>query len=132
MIRLAVACRTATVLLTMITLHSPTEPAAAQEIGLTPLETKEIARGYRAEALKLKPVINDKKEDIGRITDYVFGKDGNSVFVVLAVGDFTGLSGQQVAIPLRNLKLEDPTGYIVLPGASRAALESLPVFVSSP
>jgi hypothetical protein len=103
--------------------------AAGQEVALTPLEATEVARGYRAEALKLKPVVNDKKETIGRINDFIFGKDGN-IFAVLAVGD-VGLSGHLVALPFRSLKLDDPSGYVVLPGASRAALEKLPVFVSN-
>jgi sporulation protein YlmC with PRC-barrel domain len=104
--------------------------AAAQEVALTPLESKEVAKGYRADALKLKTVVNDKGETIGRISDFVFGKD-NNIYVVLGVGDFTGLTGQLVAIPFHALKLDDPTDNIVLPGASRAALEKLPVFVSN-
>jgi sporulation protein YlmC with PRC-barrel domain len=104
--------------------------AAAQEVALTPLESKEVAKGYRADALKLKTVVNDKGETIGRISDFVFGKD-NNIYVVLGVGDFTGLTGQLIAIPFHALKLEDPSDNIVLPGASRAALEKLPVFVSN-
>lgn len=69
-----------------------------------------------------KPV-NDKSETIGRINDLIFGKDGN-ICAVPAVGDFTGLGGQLVAIPYRSLKLDDSSGYIVLPGASRSALRS--------
>ena len=93
------------------------------------MEATEVARGYRADALKIKPVVNDKNETIGRISDFIFGKDGN-IYVVLAVGDFTGLSGHVIAIPFRSLKLDDPSGNIVLPGASRAALEKLPVYVT--
>lgn len=104
--------------------------ATGQEVALTPLEATEVARGYRAEALKLKPVVNDKKETIGRINDFIFGKDGN-IYAVLAVGDLVGLSGHLVAIPFRSLKLDDPSSYVVLPGASRAALDKLPVFVSN-
>jgi hypothetical protein len=103
--------------------------AVGQEVALTPLEATEVARGYRAEALKLKPVVNDKNETIGRINDFIFGKDGN-IYAVLAVGDSV-LSGHLVAIPFRSLKLDDPSGYVVLPGASRAALEKLPVFVNT-
>ena len=120
----------AAVVLTIVVLAPWMNRAAGQEIGLTPLETNEVARGYRAESLKLKPVVNDKSETIGRINDFIFGKDGN-IYAVLAVGDFTGLGGQLVAIPYRSLKLDDPSGYIVLPGASRNALQKLPVFVSS-
>jgi hypothetical protein len=104
--------------------------AAAQEVALTPLESKEVAKGYRADALKLKTVVNDKGETIGRISDFVFGKD-NNIYVVLGVGDLTGLTGQLIAIPFHALKLDDPSDNIVLPGASRAALEKLPVFVSN-
>jgi sporulation protein YlmC with PRC-barrel domain len=105
------------------------ERAAGQEVALTPMEATEVARGYRAEALKLKPVVNDKGETVGRISDFIFGKDGN-IYVVLAVGDFAGLGDHPVAIPLRSLKLDDPSGDIILPGASRAALEKLPVFLN--
>jgi sporulation protein YlmC with PRC-barrel domain len=103
---------------------------AAQEVALTPLQSKEVAKGYRADALKLKTVVNDKGETIGRISDFVFGKD-NNIYVVLGVGDLTGLTGQLIAIPFHALKLDDPSDNIVLPGASRAALEKLPVFVSN-
>jgi hypothetical protein len=102
----------------------------AQEVALTPMQATEVARGYRAQTLKLKPVVNDKNETIGRINDFIFGKDGN-IYVVLAVGDFTGVGDHLIAIPFRSLKLDDPSGDIVLPGASRAALEKLPVFLGS-
>jgi hypothetical protein len=118
------------VILTAVVLSLWVDHAPGQEVALTPMETKEVARGYRAEALKIKPVVNDKNETIGRISDFIFGKDGN-IYVVLAVGDFTGVGGHLVAIPFRSLKLDDPNGDIVLPGASRAALEKLPVFLSS-
>jgi hypothetical protein len=104
--------------------------APGQEVALTPMEARELGRGYRAETLKIKPVVNDKNETIGRISDFIFGKDGN-IYVVLAVGDFTGVGGHLIAIPFRSLKLDDPSGDIVLPGVSRAALEKLPVFLGS-
>jgi hypothetical protein len=118
------------VVLTTVVLSSSTGLGAAQEVALTPLESKEVAKGYRADALKLKTVVNDKGETIGRISDFVFGKD-NNIYVVLSVGDFTGLTGQLIAIPFHALKMDDPSGNIVLPGASRAALEKLPLFVGN-
>jgi hypothetical protein len=120
----------AAVVLAIVTLIPWMDRAAAQEVALTPLEATEVARGYRAETIKLKPVVNDKKETIGRVNDFVFGKDGNT-YAILAVGDFTGLGGHLIAVPFRNLRLDDPSGYVVLPGASRSALEKLPVFVSN-
>ena len=118
------------VIFTTVVLSVRIDRGAAQEIGLTLMEATEVARGYRAETLKLKPVVNDKNETLGRINDFVFGRDDN-IYVVLAVGDFTGLSGHLVAIPFRSLKLDDPSSYIVLPGATRAALEKLPVYVNN-
>src|ERR1700730_17137838 len=50
----------------------PVEQAATQEIGLAPIEAREVAKGYSAESLKLKSVINDKGETIGRIVDFIF------------------------------------------------------------
>ena len=118
------------VILATVVLSLWIDRALAQEVALTPMQATEVARGYRAETLKLKPVINDKDETIGRINDFIFGKDGN-IYVVLAVGDFTGVGGHLIAIPFRSLKLDDPSGDIVLPGVSRAALEKLPVFLGS-
>ena len=102
--------------------------AAAQEVGLAPLDVKEVARGYRAEALKLKPVANEKSQVLGKISDFIFSKDGSNIFVVLAVDDFPGPGSHLIAIPFRSIKLDDPSGYLVLPGASAAALNKLPVF----
>ena len=102
--------------------------SAAQEIGLTPLEATEVAKGYSADALKLKTVVNDKNEQIGRISDFIFGRDGN-IYVVLDVDNSTGLVGHLVAIPFRRFKLDDPSDRIVLPGTNRVALQKLPVYL---
>lgn len=121
----------AAIALVLATLVQGLDRAAGQEIALTPMESKEVAKGYRAEALKLKSVINDTGEMIGRISDFIFGKDGN-IYAVLEVSDPVSSGGHLVAIPFRGLKLDDPRGEIVLPGASRAALGKLPVYLSSP
>jgi hypothetical protein len=82
-------------------------------------------RNHQAETCRQRQERDDR-----RINDFIFGKDGNT-YAILAVGDFTGLGGHLIAVPFRNLKLDDPSGYVVLPGASRSALEKLPVFVSN-
>jgi hypothetical protein len=107
----------------------PPSPASAQEVTLVAPDAKEVAKGYRAEELKLRLVVNDKEEIIGRIDDFIFGRDNGPIFAVLKVGDFVGLEGELVAVPFRSLKLDDSSGKIVLPGASRAALQKLPVFL---
>lgn len=107
----------------------PTPPkASSQEVALVPLDTKEVAKGYRAELLKLSPVVNDKGETIGQINDFIFSRGNCSIFAVISVGDFVGESGHLVAVPFQSLKVDDHSDAIVLPGASRAALQKLPVF----
>jgi sporulation protein YlmC with PRC-barrel domain len=103
--------------------------ASAQEVALVAPDAKEVAKGYRANELKLRSVVNDKGEIIGHIDDFIFGRDNGPIFAVLKVGDFVGLEGELVAVPFRNLKLDDSSGQIVLPGASRTALQKLPVFL---
>ena len=112
-----------------VVLLLPPSPASAQEVALVAPDAKEVAKGYRAEELKLSLVVNDKGELIGRIDDFIFGRDNGPIFAVLKVGDFVGLEGELVAVPFRNLKLDDSSGQIVLPGASRTALQKLPVFL---
>lgn len=67
--------------------------ASAEDVGLVKVDVKDVAKGYRGEELKLKTVVNDKGETIGRIDDFVFSRDGGQVFAVLSVGGFTGLYG---------------------------------------
>jgi len=121
-------CNSVLVLAAILFVLAPSR-ASTQEVSLVAPDAKEVAKGYRASALKLKSVVNDKGEMIGQIDDFIFGRDNGPVFAVLAVGDFVGLDGELVAVPFRSLKLDDPSGNIVLPGASRAALQKLPVFL---
>ena len=103
--------------------------ALTQEVTLVAPDAKEVAKGYRADDLKLRSVVNDKGDIIGRIDDFIFGRDNGPVYAVLSVGDFDGLNGELVAVPFKSLKLDDPSGKISLPGASREALRKLPVFL---
>ncbi len=121
-------CNSVLVLAVILFVLTPSR-ASTQEVGLVAPDAKEVAKGYRASALELRSVVNDKGEIIGQIDDFIFGRDNGPVFAVLAVGDFVGLNGELVAVPFRSLKLDDPSGKIVLPGASRAALQKLPVFL---
>jgi hypothetical protein len=101
--------------------------AATQEVGLVPVDNKELAKGYSAEALRSKFVVNEKGQMIGRIHDFVLGRD-ESIFAILAAEDSVALADHLVAVPFRSLKLDDPN-FVVLPGASREALQKLPVFL---
>jgi hypothetical protein len=126
--RIRLRCNSGVAFAVMLLVLTPSR-VSTQEVTLVAPDVKEVAKGYRARALELKSVVNDKGEIIGQIDDFIFGRDNGPVFAVLAVGDFVGLDGELVAVPFRSLKLDDPSGNIVLPGASRAALQKLPVFL---
>ena len=84
-----------------VVLLLPPFPASAQEVALVAPDAKEVAKGYRAEELKLRSVVNDKGDIIGRIDDFIFGRDNGPIFAVLNVGDFVGLEGELVAVPFQ-------------------------------
>jgi len=100
-----------------------------QEVALSPGATEGRERlprrNHQAETCRQRQERDDRAHQ-----RFHLRKDGNT-YAILAVGDFTGLGGHLIAVPFRNLKLDDPSGYVVLPGASRSALEKLPVFVSN-
>lgn len=103
-------------------------PALAQEVEIVAVDVKAAAKGYRVRALMGEYVVNDQKEPIGTIDDFVIARDDAAVFAVLQVGDFLGLGGNLVAVSVQSLEMDGPGGSIVLPGATRAALAKLPVF----
>jgi hypothetical protein len=107
---------------TIVTFAKPIDHAAAQEIGLTPLEATEVTKGYSADELKFRSVVNEKHERIGKINDFIFGKDDN-IYVVLAVDESASLFSHLVAIPLRQFKL-DVSPNVVLPAQAAPRSQS--------
>jgi sporulation protein YlmC with PRC-barrel domain len=90
------------------------------------VDVVKVADGMRTGELKGKPVVNDKNERIGTIDDLIIGSD-KVLFGILQVGGFLGLGSHYVAVPYQELKIgEGPK--IILPGASKEALRSLPEF----
>lgn len=99
----------------VVALCAVPKPAVTQEVSLVPLDNKAVAKGYRANALRLRRVMNDKGELIGSIDDFIFGREGG-VFAIIAVGDFVGEDSHLVAVPFKSLKIDDADGTIILPG----------------
>ena len=96
-------------------------------LGVTRVETDIITPGYRASKLLNQEVYNDKNQKIGRIGDLVIAPDGTLSVAVIDVGGFLGLAKHRVAIPVKQFTQITPK--IVLPGATKDALKSLPEFV---
>ena len=109
----------------LATTHSP--PARSQAVELVRVDVQTVGKGYRASKLRGATVQNDKDEKIGSIDDLIVGKD-QVLFAVLQVGGFLGIGGHLVAVPYKNLMLDDAGAKITLPGASKDELKKLPEF----
>jgi hypothetical protein len=121
-------CAASTAAATAVLIATAPRPAPSQEVVLVPVDVKAVAQGYRTSELTGEEVLNDAKEEIGEIDDFVIGGDTEApdIFAVLEVGGFLGLGGYLVAVPIENLGLDDPSGEIVLKGATQEALKELP------
>ena len=104
-------------------------PAVSQGVQLVKVDVQVVANGYRVSKLTGRSVVNDKNQNIGRIDDFVIGRDeDHPLFTILQVGGFLGLGSHLVAVPYDSLMI-DPSGKkIELPNASKAQLEKLTQF----
>ena len=57
------------VFVAMVCLLLIPQGASPQKVGIVTLDSKEVAKGYRVDTLRLKPVVNEKGETIGLIDD---------------------------------------------------------------
>jgi sporulation protein YlmC with PRC-barrel domain len=95
--------------------------------GMSVEELKTIARGWSATKQILgKSVYNDKNDKVGDVDDLIIAPDSSVSYAIIGVGGFLGLGERQVAIPVNRLKHSE--GRIVLPGATKDALQAMPSF----
>ena len=101
-------------------------PAAAQKpVVLAVVDVKVVALGFRVSELIGKPVYNPQGEKIGHVDDFIIQRD-KVLMTVINVGGFLGIGGRLIAIPYSSLRMT-PKG-MVLPGASKQAVNKLPSF----
>lgn len=90
-------------------------------------EIKTLALGWSAKKQILgKSVYNDKDEKVGDVDDLIIAPDSSVSYAIIGVGGFLGLGERLVAIPVKHFKSGD--GRIVLPGATKDALQAMPSF----
>lgn len=96
-------------------------------LGTTPETTVAILSGWSVKKSILnKPVFNETGARVGVIHDIIVAPDASVSFAIVAAGQFAGVSHHDVAIPIEQLDIID--GKIVLAGATKAAIKSLPEF----
>lgn len=106
----------------------PAPVAGAIPLGVTVEEMHLIIRGWSVKRNLLgQAVVNDKNQRIGRITDIIITPNNAASFAIIGVSGFLGIPERQVAIPMRQIKLQN--GKLVLPGATKDALKKQPPFI---
>jgi sporulation protein YlmC with PRC-barrel domain len=106
--------------------------AGRSTLGVTVVEMEAVIAGWSAKKDLLgKTVINDNKDKIGKIDDIILTPSSDTKipaasFAIIGVGGFLGIGKHDVAIPMEQIKLQG--GNLVLPGATKDALKSLPKF----
>jgi hypothetical protein len=102
-------------------------PAAALE-ELRAADTTVVEKGYRAAKLRGSEVRNDRKERIGVIVDVLVYRDLPPA-VILQIGGLLGVQSHLIAVPFKTFVLDETGSDIILPGATRKALEHFPEFM---
>ncbi len=103
----------------------PSRAAPIRPVALTVVNVQVVALGYRASQLIGRDVTNDKGEKIGKVDDLVVSRD-KVLFAIIGVGGFLGIPDRLVVAPYDHLVVTPQK--IVMPGATKAALNKLPPF----
>jgi sporulation protein YlmC with PRC-barrel domain len=97
-----------------------------QTVQLVKVDVVKLSTGYRASKVIGSSVVNEAGDTVGKIDDIIVGADGKAPFVVLSVGGFLGVGDKLVALPYEQMRTNGKK--IVLPGATKDSLKSLPEF----
>jgi sporulation protein YlmC with PRC-barrel domain len=101
--------------------------AGRATLGITVVEQQQLVMGYSAKKdLLNKPVMNDQNQKVGTVDDLIVSKDRSITAAIVSTGGFVGMGKHDVAIPTDQFKMDG--GKIMLPGATKDALKSLPEF----
>ncbi|MCC8428484.1 PRC-barrel domain-containing protein [Reyranella aquatilis] len=97
-----------------------------QTVQLVKVDVMKVSTGYRASKVIGSSVVNEAGDTVGKVDEIIVGPDGKAPFVVLSVGGFLGVGDKLVALPYEQMRTDGKK--IVLPGATKDSLKSLPEF----
>ena len=103
--------------------------AGSATIGVAAEVLKAVALGWSAKKQILDKDVYNNNEKVGKVEDLIIAPDKAVSYAIVGVGGFLGLDRHDVAIPAGQFKSEG--GKLVLPGATKEALKSLPEFESA-
>jgi hypothetical protein len=99
---------------------------APQTVGLMKVDPSTVATGFRASKVIGTDVVNNQNETVGKIEDLILTGNERVPYVVLSVGGFLGIGTKYVLEPFNALNINSQR--ILLPGATKSALEAQPPF----
>jgi len=97
-----------------------------QTLSLMKVDPQTLATGYRTSKIVGSTVVNEANETVGTIDDLIVTPGEKVPFAVLSVGGFLGVGSKYVVVPYNTLEVHDKK--MVLPGATKDSLKSLPEF----
>jgi sporulation protein YlmC with PRC-barrel domain len=105
---------------------------AAWGVGLaadSAFKTTQAPEEWRIANYVGQPIVNDKGEKIGDVSDVLFDRSGRITTVVLGVGGFLGLGEKKVALPFEAVTYSETNGKreIMVP-LTKEALQAAPDF----
>jgi sporulation protein YlmC with PRC-barrel domain len=114
-----------------VTLSSPVfSQGSPQTLSVMKVDPQSLATGYRTSKMVGSTVVNEANETVGTIDDLIVTPNEKVPFAVLSVGGFLGMGTKYVVVPFSALVVRDKR--MVLPGATKDSLKSLPEFKYSP
>jgi hypothetical protein len=97
-----------------------------QTLSVMKIDPQSLATGYRTSKVVGSTVFNEANENVGTIDDLIVTPSEKVPFAVLSVGGFLGMGRKFVVVPYTSLQVRD--NKMVLPGATKESLKSLPEF----
>lgn len=90
-------------------------------------ESTRIATGWSVKrTLMGQSIYNDAGQKVGEVEDLIISPERNLSFVIIEAGGFLGMGRHDVAIPMASI--QNRGGRLVMVGATREAINAMPVF----
>ncbi len=102
-----------------------------QPVALVQVDVAKVTNAIRASKLIGTSINNDNKDTIGKVKDLLISHDDKVPYAVIDVGGFLGIGAKYVLIPFDSIAVQQDgknNQILVVPGATKDALKSLPEF----
>ena len=110
----------------LLPVPAPAQVAGSTVLGVAAADISEVTLGWSAKRQILgKAVFNDRSQRIGTIDDLIIAGDKAVSYAIIGAGGFLGVDRHDVAVPVW---LKQQAGKLVLPGATKEALNASPEF----